>query len=136
MPVAFLTDAQAARYGRYAGEPSADQLARFFYLDDGDQTLVARRREDYTRLGFAIPLGTVRFLGTFLTDPTDVPPGIVLHMSRQLHIADPACLSRYLARPRTHYEHAQEIQRHYGYHDFHARPEYFRFCRKFSFESI
>ena len=129
MPVAFLTDAQASRYGRYAGEPSSDQLARFFYLDEADQALVARRREDYTRLGFAIQLGTVRFLGTFLTDPTVVPPGIVLHMSRQLHLADPTCLPRYLERPRTHYEHAQEIKRHYGYHDFHAQPEYFRFVR-------
>ncbi len=129
MPVAFLTDAQASRYGHYAGEPSSDQLARFFYLDEADQALVARRREDYTRLGFAIQLGTVRFLGTFLTDPTVVPPGIVLHMSRQLHLADPTCLPRYLERPRTHYEHAQEIKRHYGYHDFHAQPEYFRFVR-------
>jgi hypothetical protein len=129
MPVAFLTDDQAARYGRYAGEPSPEQLAQFFYLDDRDQMLVARRREDYTRLGFALPLGTVRFLGTFLTDPTDVPPGLVRHMSRQLHIADPTCLPRYLERPHTRYDHAQEITRHYGYHDFHAHPEYFRFVR-------
>ena len=50
-------------------------------------------------------------------------------MSRQLHLADPTCLPRYLERPRTHYEHAQEIKRHYGYHDFHAQPEYFRFVR-------
>jgi TnpA family transposase len=120
MPVAFLTDDQASRYGRYTGEPTSDQLARFFYLDDADRTLVARRREDYTRLGFAIQLGTVRFLGTFLTDPTDVPPGIVMHMSRQLNIADPSCLPRYLDRSVTHYEHAQEIKRRYGYQDFHG----------------
>ena len=50
-------------------------------------------------------------------------------MSRQLHITDPACLPRYLERPRTHYEHAQAIKRHYGYHDFHAHPEYFRLVR-------
>jgi TnpA family transposase len=129
MPVAFLTDEQARRYGRYTGEPTADQLARFFYLDDADRALVMRRQEDPIRLGFALQLGTVRFLGTFLTDPTDVPPGVVTHLSRQLHIADPSCLLQYLDRPTTHYEHAWEIQRRYGYQAFHALPEYFRLLR-------
>lgn len=36
MPVDFLSDAQAARYGCYTDEPNPNQLAQFFYLDDTD----------------------------------------------------------------------------------------------------
>jgi TnpA family transposase len=90
---------------------------------------VVRRREDHIRLGFALQLGTVRFLGTFLTDPTDVPPGVVTYMSRQLRIADPSCLPRYLDRRVTRHEHAQDLQRRYGYRDFHAPREVFRLVR-------
>jgi TnpA family transposase len=129
MPVAFLTDDQAQRYGRYSGEPTADQLARFFYLDDGDRALVLRRREDHVRLGFALQLGTVRFLGTFLPDPTAVPPGVVTYMSRQLQIGDPSCLPHYLERRGTHHDHARDIQRRYDYRDFHAPREVFRLVR-------
>lgn len=39
MPVAFLTDEQAAVYGRFNEEPTRPGLERFFFLDDEDRRL-------------------------------------------------------------------------------------------------
>jgi hypothetical protein len=47
MPVEFLTDDEAAAYGRYAGTPSQADLDRVFFLDDEDLKLVRRHRGDH-----------------------------------------------------------------------------------------
>ena len=128
MPVEFLSPDQQRRYGRYTDDPSPLQLDRYFHCDDRDQQLINRRRADHTRLGFALQLGTVRFLGTFLPDPTDVPAHVATYVAHQLGLRDAASLARYHSRD-THWDHATEIQREYGYQDFHNPGEIFRLVR-------
>ena len=129
MPVDFLSDEQAQNYGRFTGEPAPGQLARFFYLDDADLATITARRGDHNRLGYAVQMCSVRFLGTFPSNPLDVPQGVVKHLAAQLSIGDPLCIGQYLDRPATHREHAGEIQVRLGYRDFTAQPEHFRLVR-------
>ena len=110
VPVEFLSDEEAAVFGRYAGVPSRAELDRAFFLDDTDLALVARRRGDHMRLGFGLQLVTVRFLGTFLADPLDVPQVVVDYLAEQLSVADASCVKRYGERAKTRLEHAWEIQ--------------------------
>lgn len=100
-------------YGRF-GALSRLELERFCYLDDEDRRLIAARRRDYNRLGFAVQLATVRHLGMFLPGPLDVPPELVDYLAEQLGIDDPSCVKRYTDREKTKLEHAWEIQREYG----------------------
>jgi TnpA family transposase len=127
VPVDFLTEAQLRRYGRYPDEVSPVQLARFFHVDDTDRVLIGRRRGDANRLGFALQLLTVRFLGTFLANPIEVPANVVGHVARQLGI-DVSCLPRYLDREPTRHAHRAEIRESYGYRDF-SPPWPFRLSR-------
>lgn len=76
------------------------------------------RRGEHNRLGFAVQLCTVRFLGTFLPDPADVPWAVAAHLAAQLGIADPGVLKAYASRDGTNRLHAGQIQRAYGYRDF------------------
>ncbi len=116
--VGLLTAEQQRRYGRYVDDPDQAQLDRYFHLDAAARELVEIRRGEHNRLGFAVQIGTVRFLGTFLADPSDVPWAVAAHLAGQLGIADPGVLKQYAAREGTNRLHAGEIQHAYGYRDF------------------
>ena len=80
-------------------------LERFFFLDDADRDLVAKRRGDHDRLGRALQLVTVRHVGAFLADPLDVPLVVLDYVAAQLGVADPSCVKRYTERDKTRLEH-------------------------------
>lgn len=54
-------------FGTFEGISSADQLRLYFQLTDFDRALIDEMRSATTKLGFAVQLSSVRFLGTFPT---------------------------------------------------------------------
>lgn len=117
MPVEFLSDGQAARYGRYTSDPSPEQLTRYFYLSEQDHALITTRRRGQNKLGCALQLCTLRFLGTFLPEPTQVPGNVIHTLAQQLHL-DPLILPAYRRRSSTWYEHQALVLLHLGYQPF------------------
>ena len=117
MPVEFLTDDEAAAYGRYAGSPSQADLERVFFLDDEDMDLVDQRRGEHMKVGFALQLVTVRWLGTFLDNPLDVPAPVLEFVAGQLGVANPLVVNKYGERVKTLSDHQLEIRRAEGLRD-------------------
>ena len=128
MPISFLTPAQRENYGRYAASPTRDQLSRFFHLSDDDLAEVRTCRGEHNRLGFALQLSTVRFLGTFLDDPVSVPLEVIETLAHQLDISKLDTLPAYGAG-KQRWDHAARIQISFGYSDISEPRVGFRLTR-------
>ncbi len=128
MPVQFLTTEQRTSYGRYVGNPNADELARYFHLDDADLAIIRAKRGDHNRLGFALQLSTARFLGTFLEDPLEVPEAVLKTLVRQLSIHNLERLPDY-RRAGQRWEHAAQIRTRYGFREWTDTSVGFRLSR-------
>ena len=106
-----------ADYGQFPQRLSADELAEFFLFDQRDQKVITRRRGEQNRLGFAVQLGTVRYLARFLEDPSAVPEPVVAWVARELGLSSSDI--RAYACGEARWDHQAEIRREFGYQDFH-----------------
>jgi hypothetical protein len=104
-------------YGQFTRELSPDELAGCFCFSDDDQRQIARRRGDANRLGFAVQLGTVRYLGRFLESPAAVPAQVVAWTAREIGVPASIDLTGY-AEGEWRWSHQAEIRRIYGYRPF------------------
>lgn len=93
-------------------------MSRYFHLDENDLVFIKNRRGDSNRFGVALQLGCVRFLGTFLTDLSQIPVNVQWFVARQLNITDIAILSNYAQRGNTQWEHTALIRNQYQYREF------------------
>jgi TnpA family transposase len=64
----------------------ADSMARCFTLSRADQELVAGRRRDANRIGFAVQLALLRHPGIALTQLAQPVEPLVQWLARQLEI--------------------------------------------------
>ena len=91
------------------GVPSdPNRLARCFTLARADQDLVASRRGDANRLGFAVQLALLRHPGTILANLDARPEPLVAWLAAQLDIPASA-FAAYARRPQTMTDHARRL---------------------------
>ena len=100
-------------FGKFINEPSKEQLNLYFYLNDSDKEVIAKMKKSSTKLGFAVQLGTVRFLGCFTSDFETLPIVVIQHLAAQLNI-DYKEFYGY-TRKQTIWQHMKLIQDYYNY---------------------
>jgi TnpA family transposase len=104
-------------YGQYNGDPNPEQLSDYFTLQKADLEIIQTCRYEHTKLGMAVQLCTLRFLGTFLSNPINVPVIVVQTLETQLGLHH-VRLERYLENKDTRFDHARIIREHLGYKEF------------------
>ena len=83
----LLTDAERTRLNNFPVVVEENDLSAFFTLTDADLNQVRDQRGDSNRLGFALQLGALRYLG-FCPDDLKAAPDVVVHyLARQLNVA-------------------------------------------------
>src|SRR3954447_15104629 len=84
----------------------ADSMARCFTLSRADQELVAARRRDSNRIGFAVQLALLRHPGIALAHLEQPIEPLVDWLARQLEIPSAPFIG-YARRPQTMTDHAR-----------------------------
>ncbi len=113
MSSGFLSAAERERWQGFPETVPQDDLAVYFLLSDDDQREVNRQRESFNRLGYALQLCTLRYLGFVPADFKATPPVAVSFVAEQLGMA-PSVLIQYNNR-RTQSDHRQYVRAYLGF---------------------
>jgi TnpA family transposase len=120
MPGRILTAAERERLDRFPEEISNQDILTHFTLSPMDKKFIGERRGEHNRLGVALQLMALRYLGFCPKELNSVPTSVVNYVAKQLEVS-PGCLSAYGTRDQTRTAHLQEIQVYLGFRQ--AKPE-------------
>lgn len=120
MPVNFLSESERSRLNQFPATLPESDLKQYFLLSPDDLIQIQRLRRPENRLGFALQLCALRYLGFHPNNWQQAPEEVVKHLSEQLQV-QPEKLSRYAQRAQTRTEHLQRIQRYLGFREATSR---------------
>ena len=102
----LLTDSE--RHALFTVPAAREDLARHYMLSSRDLALVAVRRGDTNRIGFAVQLALMRHPGFGFTLEGGAPDHLVAFMGEQIDVSASA-FDTYAVRPATASVHAREV---------------------------
>ena len=111
MPSGFLSEAERERLDGFPAQIVPGDIETYFTLSCADRAQIPRTTSAANRLGFALQLGTLRFLGFCPDDLRATPDAVVTFVAEQLDVA-PSELARYGRRGQTRTEHLRQIRRY------------------------
>ncbi len=114
MPGQRFSDAERRRLGGFPAQVSHEDLVTYYTLTRSDRAKVNQYPDDAGRLGFALQLGTLRYLGFCPDDLGAAPAEMVRFLAEQLKVP-PEGLSVYGRRAQTRTDHFLAVQDHLGY---------------------
>ena len=108
MPSRFLTDKDREQLNNFPLTVEENELITHFFLSPTDHEQIAFQRGEANRLGFALLLCALRYIGFFPLDVQTAPSHIVSYLAEQLD-CDPAAIREYGKRAQTRREHQQWV---------------------------
>ncbi|PFW76283.1 DDE transposase [Bacillus sp. AFS075960] len=113
----LLTAEERKQYMQIPSDISEWILSTHFTFSQHDIKIINRHRRDYNRLGFAMQLSVLRYLGWNLSDIGDIPKIVLEFVAKQIGVSTEDW-KLYAQREATRYEHVEEIRQEYGLRNF------------------
>lgn len=118
-PSGFLSDEQRQSLSRFAEFIDQADVIKYFLLSEYDKTVIPVRSHSYTRLGFALSLCALRFLGFIPEELSLVPENAMLFVLKQINLESiPVDFEQYGIRAQTRTDHALRIEQHLSFKPF------------------
>jgi TnpA family transposase len=92
-------------------------LGTYYTFSKRDLEIINKRRKEENRLGFAVQLAVLRYLGWPYTHIKSIPDSVIHYISKQIG-ATPSSLSLYPQRENTLWDHLKEIRNEYDFVTF------------------